>query len=610
MAERLRQNRQILSSSLSPSARTEVGILEQQAAGQSQITKLLNTMSGFFYDQMQEKVVEEGQMYGATNPITMEELKKAAQTGEDPTKRLGFGTKGKAARSTAFQSVMSEIQLQATRDYAQFVTQAKIQELDPQEVADGLDAISLGYSNILKNVSPTDHIKLKGTLSQTTGGYFKSYMSDFIDAETKKQQGLAAVILSNIQSNIPTKIDNILLDPAKTQSQIESDLAALRTNTIIESQTEAITRGEYSAQQITKLTETVNKDFMNHYESKIISYTLQAGLAREYSKSIIKNKTTGNARIDALLKMFTAEDKIKLVSNLRSARRDELQLEEDENDINQIENETAMNNALANMKIGIDKNDPKLYDDNLKIAQSLDSSDKRLIDIKQNRERFMGVRRVSDAQTLRRLKRQLNDGSLTIRTIDDNRFLLSTEDIAKLEKDLNTYEKSNIELELGNTEQLFGIIEQENIDVDHPNFKKNQLLTTMRKKALKELKRKTELGQSFDAATFIQDEIGEVEKKINKIVEDDTQQTLKRQYDLFKTALNKATNRRSAKLNQEFLESIKELDEIEQLREMLTYRRNNKDRFKEKFYGKQGGKNLDNLYDTLLSTTMKYLEGK
>ena len=308
--------------------------------------------------------------------------------------------------------------------------------------------------------------------------------------------------------------------------------------------------------------------------------------------------------------MFTAEDKIKLVSNLRSARRDELQLEEDKNDINQIENETAMNNALANMKIGIDKNDPKLYDDNLKIAQSLDSSDKRLIDIKQNRERFMGVRRVSDAQTLRRLKRQLNDGSLTIRTIDDNRFLLSTEDIAKLEKDLNTYEKSNIELELGNTEQLFGIIEQENIDVDHPNFKKNQLLTTMRKKALKELKRKTELGQSFDAATFIQDEIGEVEKKINKIVEDDTQQTLKRQYDLFKTALDKATNRRSAKLNQEFLESIKELDEIEQLREMLTYRRNNKDRFKEKFYGTQGGTNLDNLYATLLSTTMKYLEGK
>ena len=610
MAERVRLNRSILSSRYTPSAATEVGILEQQAAGQSQITQLLNTMSGFFYDQMAEKVVEEGEMYGATNPITMEELEKASQTGEDPTKRLGYGTRGIAARSTAFQSVMAEIELQATRDYAQFISLAKTQELDPQEVADGLDAISLGYADILKNVSPTDHIKLKGKLSQTTGGYFKGYMSDFIDAETKKQQGLAAVILSNIQSNIPTKIDNILLDPTKTQSQIESDLAAHRRNTIIESQTEAITRGEYSAQQITKLTETLDKEFMNQYESKIISYTLQAGLAREYSKSIIKNKTTGNARIDALLKMFTDEDKIKLVSNLRSARRDELQLEEDENDIDKIENETAMNNALANMKIAIDKNDPKLYDDNLKRATSLDSSDTRLIDIKQDRERFMGVRRKSDAQTLRRLKRQLNDGSLTIRTIDDNRFLLSTEDIEELEKDLNNYEKSNIEFELSNTDQLFGIIEQENIDVDHPNYKQNRLYGTMRKKALAELQRKTERGESFDAATYIQTEIDKVEKELNKIVADNTQQTLRRQYDLFKTEFNKATNSRSGKINQQFLENIKELDEIEQLREMLSYRRNNKDRFNKNFYDTQGGVDLDNLYDELLSKTIKYLQGK
>jgi len=610
MAERVRLNRSLLSSSYTPSAATEVGILEQQAVGQSQITKLLNTMSGFFYDQMAEKVVEEGEMYGATNPITMEELEKASQTGEDPTKRLGYGTRGIAARSTAFQSVMAEIELQATRDYAQFISLAKTQELDPQEVADGLDAISLGYADILKNVSPTDHIKLKGKLSQTTGGYFKGYMSDFIDAETKKQQGLAAVILSNIQSNIPTKIDNILLDPTKTQSQIESDLAAHRRNTIIESQTEAITRGEYSAQQITKLTETLDKEFMNQYESKIISYTLQAGLAREYSKSIIKNKTTGNARIDALLKMFTDEDKIKLVSNLRSARRDELQLEEDENDIDKIENETAMNNALANMKIAIDKNDPKLYDDNLKRATSLDSSDTRLIDIKQDRERFMGVRRKSDAQTLRRLKRQLKDGSLTIRTIDDNRFLLSTEDIEELEKDLNNYEKSNIEFELSNTDQLFGIIEQENIDVDHPNYKQNRLYGTMRKKALAELQRKTERGESFDAATYIQTEIDKVEKELNKIVADNTQQTLRRQYDLFKTEFNKATNSRSGKINQQFLENIKELDEIEQLREMLSYRRNNKDRFNKNFYDTQGGVDLDNLYDELLSKTIKYLQGK
>ena len=73
MAERVRLNRSILSSNYRPSAATEVGLLEQQAAGQSQITQLLNTMSGFFYDQMAEKVVEED-VVDDTVAITLDTL--------------------------------------------------------------------------------------------------------------------------------------------------------------------------------------------------------------------------------------------------------------------------------------------------------------------------------------------------------------------------------------------------------------------------------------------------------------------------------------------------------------------------------------------------------
>ena len=231
MAERVRLNRSILSSRYTPSAATEVGILEQEAVGQSQITKLLNNMSGFFYDQMAEKVVEEGQMYGATNPITMEELEKASLTGEDPTKRLGYGTKGKAARSTAFQSVMSEIELQATRDFSEYITQAKTQELDPQEVADGLDAISLGYSNILKDVSPTDHIKLKGELSQITGGHFKGYINDLADIQITRDKATTAAEIESTLTKITINIDNILLTPGKTEQDYSDELVTRRTLT-------------------------------------------------------------------------------------------------------------------------------------------------------------------------------------------------------------------------------------------------------------------------------------------------------------------------------------------------------------------------------------------
>lgn len=51
-------------------------MFEQQASGMSQLASSLNQMSKFFYKEMETRVVEEGAMLGAANPITIEELKK------------------------------------------------------------------------------------------------------------------------------------------------------------------------------------------------------------------------------------------------------------------------------------------------------------------------------------------------------------------------------------------------------------------------------------------------------------------------------------------------------------------------------------------------------
>ena len=37
-------------------------------------------MNNFFFKEMQTRAVEEGEIYGATNPITMDELEQAART--------------------------------------------------------------------------------------------------------------------------------------------------------------------------------------------------------------------------------------------------------------------------------------------------------------------------------------------------------------------------------------------------------------------------------------------------------------------------------------------------------------------------------------------------
>ena len=71
MAKRRTLQRQFFSPSYSPSASAEAGVFEQQASGMTQLANSLNQMSNFFYKEMQTRAVEEGEMYGAANPITL-----------------------------------------------------------------------------------------------------------------------------------------------------------------------------------------------------------------------------------------------------------------------------------------------------------------------------------------------------------------------------------------------------------------------------------------------------------------------------------------------------------------------------------------------------------
>ena len=160
MAERVKLPRSILSSSYRPSAATEVGVLEQQRLGQEQITDLLSSMSSFFFDQMQTRAVEEGELLGARNPITIDEIKKAQQTGENVLGRLGYGAKGKAARSTALQILQNEIEVEARKEFQNVMTKAVEQNLPHEDVADSLDAITIGYTKLLDDIDPVSYTHL------------------------------------------------------------------------------------------------------------------------------------------------------------------------------------------------------------------------------------------------------------------------------------------------------------------------------------------------------------------------------------------------------------------------------------------------------------------
>ena len=90
----------------------------------TQLANSLNQMSNFFYKEMETRAVEEGELLGALNPITIDELKKSAKTGKDVTDRLGYGSKRKGAWVLPLKVLQHEMEMEPSRDYQKFMSKA------------------------------------------------------------------------------------------------------------------------------------------------------------------------------------------------------------------------------------------------------------------------------------------------------------------------------------------------------------------------------------------------------------------------------------------------------------------------------------------------------
>ena len=118
------------------------GVYKQHIEGQAPLMKMLDQMSSFLSDQGMEYIKEEATIYGATNPITLEDLEKI-ERGENILGKYGYGARGKITRGVAFESLANDIELAAAKDMTDYMTEAQNNDYDYETVADDLDAISL-----------------------------------------------------------------------------------------------------------------------------------------------------------------------------------------------------------------------------------------------------------------------------------------------------------------------------------------------------------------------------------------------------------------------------------------------------------------------------------
>lgn len=514
MATRKTLQRQFLGPRYSPSSEAEMGVYNQAQSGMSALSQNLNQMTNFFFKEMETRAVEEGEIYGATNPITMDELEQAARTGEDVTSRLGYGLKGQAARSTAFASVISEIELEASRDYMAYIENAKLTQQDPQDVIDGLDSITLGYTSLLKKASPENYGIVKGALSKLSNGVLKGYINDIADIAQQQIQSMAAVKIEGIKSNLGNYIEGEL-DPSKTEQQMINDLTKLQSVQTTTALSIAINEGKYTGQQTSQLIKDVEKDIIEKKKGIAINQVLKTGTVSSITSQIVQGKKTNNPQINALIAGMTIEDKNDLVKKMYAARQDEISFEKaiDESDDENSKTKFAEANLAAFE--ALDKNDITEFNNQLNIMRAIDPDNSKIFDLERKRTELGGRRLTSNSDEFTRLQELADRNILDFDELNASRGNLNKEDYDSLFDEIEKDKKFQISTALRKVEGLQTYNPEQLLLAETKESKLYAKLSGGLKAAAAEAQNEL---KAFDVNKWLEDNLKEQQDEINEAI--------------------------------------------------------------------------------------------
>ena len=329
MATRRTLQRQFFSPSYSPSASAEAGVFEQQASGMTQLANSLNQMSNFFYKEMETRAVEEGEMYGAANPITLEQLANARKTGEDVLKNYGYGAKGRAARSAALEGLILDVETTALQQFTDIDVKSKQDKISIEEYADRFDSAVNGYTDMIKKF-PEVQTKVKASLSVTANGYLKNYATD------------VAKIQEQNDKRVYTEV--VFTRYEKTGADIS---AVLDSGGSLVDLYNKIRRDISDAAYVFNISPSVFKKDLDTSREKFTDYLFKAGFdeafrndkASDDALALLSNNKTDNERINKIYNFLQADEKKQFIKHLidqedlnLKAQDDEIKLYNKQND--------------------------------------------------------------------------------------------------------------------------------------------------------------------------------------------------------------------------------------------------------------------------------------
>ena len=305
----------------------------------------LDKMSNYFFKKAEAIAEIEGAEFGAKNPITEEELKKQSLTDDQIQTRLGDTTTvfGRASRKASLAVLETELELSAKRLFSEEITKAITDEKDADDLAEGLDAITLQYSKLANDVSPILGQRLTASLNTTASSKFHEYSVKQANESIKKIKALQLAKINLQLDELPTVL-NKMISEAKDEKEVLAILDTKNKQSLVNLQKfNFINALAPYAKNVTtyntnlkKFDDQVAKVKSNYILSQASIKGQEVKLARAVRKNNMQNV---DYRIKAIVSSMTVEEKLELNKNLINQIDQRIQIDDKEDKIITKENE-------------------------------------------------------------------------------------------------------------------------------------------------------------------------------------------------------------------------------------------------------------------------------
>lgn len=184
---------------IAPATPVNTAGAESGARMATSIADNINRLTTFAFDEANKQAKEEGIEYGVANAVTIDQIRKAQESGQ-PTPQVGdmSTTFGRAARAGSLFALEKSVEIEARNKIAELHATARAQEMSPTDYQKAMQDIITGYGSSVAAVSPHSAATVRASLATVASSQFIAYSDWHLQRQQAHQKIQAQVGIEGV----------------------------------------------------------------------------------------------------------------------------------------------------------------------------------------------------------------------------------------------------------------------------------------------------------------------------------------------------------------------------------------------------------------------------